>query len=96
VDHHAGGFVDDGEVLVFVENFEGDVFGDGVEGRGLRGAFDLDGLAAVEFLFGLGGIAVDADLTGFDEELDAGLGRCRGGPGRGIGRGGGWRRRGRR
>jgi hypothetical protein len=74
VDHHAGGFVDDGEVLVFVEDFEGDVFGDGVEGGGLRGAFDLDGLAAVEFLFGLGGVAGDADLTGFDEELDAGSG----------------------
>ena len=74
VDHHAGGLVDDGEVLVFVEDLEGDVFGDGVEGCGLRGAFDLDGLAAVEFLFGLGGVAVDADLAGFDEELDAGAG----------------------
>ena len=72
VDHHAGGLVDDGEVLVFVEDVEGDVFGDGVERRGLRGAFDLDGFAAVEFLLGLGGMAVDADLAGFDEELDAG------------------------
>ena len=27
VDHHAGGLVDDGEVLVFVEDVEGDVFG---------------------------------------------------------------------
>jgi hypothetical protein len=71
VDHHAGGLVDDGEVLVFVEDFEGDVFGDGVEGGGARGAFDLDGFAAVELLFGLGGVAVDADLAGFDEELDA-------------------------
>jgi hypothetical protein len=40
----------------------------------LGGAFDLDGFAAVEFLFGLGGVAVDANLTGFDEELDAGSG----------------------
>ncbi len=55
VDHHAGGFVDDGEVLVFVEDVEGDVFGEGVEGCGLRGAFDLDGFAAVELLLGLGG-----------------------------------------
>jgi hypothetical protein len=72
VDHHAGGFVDDREVLVFVEDVEWDVFGDGVEGRGLGGAFDLDGFAAVEFLLGLGGVAVDADLAGFDEELNAG------------------------
>jgi hypothetical protein len=28
----------------------------------------------VKFLFGLGGIAVDANLAGFDEELDAGAG----------------------
>ena len=41
-------------------------------GVGLRSAFDLDGLAAVEFLFRLGGVAVDADLAGLDEELDAG------------------------
>jgi hypothetical protein len=74
VDHHAGGFVDDGEVLVFVKDFEGDVFGNGVEGGGLRGAFDLDGFAAVEFLFRLGGVAVDADLVGFDEELNPGAG----------------------
>jgi hypothetical protein len=74
VNHHAGRFVDDGEMLVFVEDFEGDVFGGGVEGRGLGGAFDLDGFAAVEFLFWFGGVTVDADLAGFDEELDAGSG----------------------
>jgi hypothetical protein len=93
VDHHASGFVDDGEVLVFVEDVEGYVLGDGVEGRGLGGAFDLDGFAAVELLFGLGGVAVDADLAGFDEELDAGAGDV----GEGLGEveieaevGGGW------
>jgi len=74
VDHHAGRFVDDGEVLVFVEDVEGDVFGDGVEGRGVGRAFDFDGLAAAEFMFGLGGLTVDANLSGFDEELDAGAG----------------------
>ena len=57
-----------------MEDVEGDVFGDGVEGCWLRGAFDLDGFAAVEFLFGLGLMSVDADLAGFDEELDAGAG----------------------
>ena len=74
VDHHAGGFVDDGEVFVFVEDVKGNVFGDGVKGRGLGGAFYLDGFAAVEFLLGLCQMAVDADLAGFDEELDAGAG----------------------
>ena len=74
MDHHAGGLVDDGEVGVFVDDVEGDVFGGCVERSGLRGAFDFDGFAAVEFLFGLGGVAVDADLAGFDEELDAGAG----------------------
>jgi hypothetical protein len=74
VNHHACRFVDDGEGLVFVEDVEGDVFGDGVEGFGLGRAFDLDGFAAVEFLFGFGWVAVDADLTGFDEELDSGAG----------------------
>jgi hypothetical protein len=74
VDHHAGRLVDDGEVLVFVEDFERDIFGDGVEGGGLRSAFDLDGFSAVEFLFGLGEVAVDANLASLDEELDAGSG----------------------
>ena len=71
MDHHAGGLVDDGEVRVFVEDIEGDVFGGGVQGRGLWGAFDLDGFAAAEFLLGFGRVAVDSDLPGFDEELDA-------------------------
>jgi hypothetical protein len=74
VDHHAGGFVDDCEVLVFVNDVEGDVFGDGMKWGGLRGAFDVDGFAAVELVFWLGGVAVDANLAGFDEELDAGSG----------------------
>jgi hypothetical protein len=72
VDHHACGLVDDGEVLVFVEDLEGDVLGEGVEGWRVRGTFDFDGLAAVELLFGLGGRAGDADLAVLDEELDTG------------------------
>jgi hypothetical protein len=81
VNHHAGWLVDDGEVFVFVEDVERNVFGCGVERRGLRRAFDLDGFATVEFLFGLGSVAIDADLTGFDEELDAGPGDIREGLG---------------
>src|SRR5580704_14278455 len=71
VDHHAGGLVDDGEVLILVADIEGDVFGCRVEGWRLRRAFDLDGFATVEFELGLGRLAVDADLAGINEELDA-------------------------
>jgi hypothetical protein len=35
----------------------------------------------VEFLFGLGGVAIDADLAGFDEELNAGAADVREGLG---------------
>jgi len=35
VDHHAGGLVDDGEMFVFVEDFEGNVFRGGMKGFGL-------------------------------------------------------------
>src|SRR5215472_13491279 len=81
VDHHAGGLVDDGEVLVFVEDVEGYVLGEGMEGWRVGCAFDLDGLAAVEFLFGFGGGSVDPDLVVLDEELDA----CAGDVGDGLG-----------
>jgi hypothetical protein len=74
VDHHSGGLVDDGEVRVCVEDTERDVFRCGVKGWGLRGAFDLDGFATTESLLGFGRVAIDADLAGFDEELDAGTG----------------------
>jgi hypothetical protein len=74
VDHHTGGLIYDGDVFVFVEDVEGNVFGGGMEGSGSGRAFNLNGFAAVEFLLGLCQIAVDADLTGFDEELDAGSG----------------------
>jgi hypothetical protein len=55
-----------------VEYVERDVLGYGVERGRMRGTLDLDLLAAVELLFGLGGVAVYADLLVFDEELDAG------------------------
>ena len=58
VDHHAGGFVDDGEVFVFEENAEGDVFGEGVEGGGTggrSGRWDGEGVdPAGEFQIGVG------------------------------------------
>jgi hypothetical protein len=81
VDHHAGWFVDDGEMFVFVEDVERYVFGCGMERRRLRRAFNLNGLAAVELLFGFGGMTIHADLAGFDEELDSGSGDIREGLG---------------
>jgi hypothetical protein len=81
VDHHAGWLVDDGEIFVFVEDVERDVFGCGMERRRLRRAFDLNGLAAVELLFGLGGVTINADLASFDQELDSGSGDIREGLG---------------
>jgi hypothetical protein len=35
----------------------------------MRAALDLDRLAAAQLLFGLGGRAVDADLSGIDQQL---------------------------
>ena len=43
-------------------------------GSGWGCALDLDGLAADELVLGLGGVAVDANLAGLDEQLDAGTG----------------------
>jgi hypothetical protein len=64
-------------MFVFVEDVERYVFGRGMERRRLRGAFDLNGFAAVEFLFGFSGVTINADLAGFDEELDSGSGDIR-------------------
>src|ERR1700740_3066217 len=47
--HHAGALVDDCEVVIFVEDVEGDVFGAGAERRARGGAEDGDALAAAEF-----------------------------------------------
>jgi hypothetical protein len=72
VDHHAGRLVDDGQVLVLMENVEGNVFSYSVERCWMWRALDLDRFAAVELLFGLCRVSVDAHLAGFDEELHAG------------------------
>ena len=81
VDHHAGRFVDDGEELVLKEDFKRYVLRCGVEGFGVGLAFNLDGFPALEPGFGLWYGAVDADLAGVDEELDAGSGDVRQGLG---------------
>ena len=55
VHHHAGGLVDDGEMLVFKDDFEGDVLRRGPErsGMGLAGDEDLFAAAKLERRLGL-------------------------------------------
>jgi hypothetical protein len=71
VDGHAGGLVDGDEVVIFVEDFEGDGFGLGARsGAGLR--LEGDALAASEFLGGFRTAAVDENKASINQFLDAG------------------------
>ena len=76
VDHHAAGLVEDGEVIVLVENGEGKIlrlrFGGFV-----RRDFDRDFLAAGDFMTGLGGASVDGGRAFLDESLEPGAGEIR-------------------
>ncbi len=72
MDHHACGLVDDGKMIVFVENVERNVLGKGMQRWRMRSAFDLDGLAALELELRLGGLTVDANLTVLDQQLNTG------------------------
>jgi hypothetical protein len=71
VDHHSGRLIDDGEVLIFVEDDERYVLGEGVERRRMRRAFDLDLFPALQFQLCLWRLTVDAYLTMFDQKLYA-------------------------
>src|SRR5271166_538420 len=62
VDHHAGRLVDNGEIVVFVEDVEGDFLGDGSERSTLSGAEDRDALAAAQLEGRLGGCVVQQYL----------------------------------
>lgn len=73
VDGHASRLVNNDEVVVFVEDVEGDRFGFGFE-RSTRLRPDSDPVASFEFLTGLGRPAIDQDKAGIDEFLDAGAG----------------------
>jgi len=77
VDGHASGLVDDDEVVVFVEDVEGDGFGFSFEGSA-RFGLNRDALAATKFLARLGRLAVDENEAGIDEFLDAGAGQFSG------------------
>ncbi len=72
VHHHAGRLVDDGEVVVLVNDVERNVFGHGAQRRRHGIAEDSDGLAALELQRRLGRLAVDQRLLFFQQQLHAG------------------------
>src|SRR3984957_10003125 len=72
VHHHAGGLVDDGEVVVFINDVERNVFGDGAEGRALGLAENRDALTAAEFHGRFRGRVVYQNVLVSDDLLDAG------------------------
>ena len=71
VNNHPGGFVDHGEVFVFIDDVERYVLGDGPERRGVGLAGNLDALAGLELERGLHGAAIDEDIALVEEQLDA-------------------------
>ncbi len=76
VDHHAAGLVEDGEVIVLVENGEGKILRLGFSGF-VGWDFDRDFLATGDFVAGLGGSPVDGGCAFLDESLEPGAGEIR-------------------
>lgn len=72
MDHHASGFVDDDEVIIFVDDFERDVFRNGAQRRSLRRIQDFNVLVPAETQRRFGGGVIDEDLFRGDELLNAG------------------------
>src|SRR5450432_2996409 len=72
VDHHAGGFVDYGDVVVFIDNVEWNVFGYGAEGRAFNGAEDFNLFSSAEVERRLGRFSIHQDFFLRDKLLDAG------------------------
>ena len=70
VDDHAGGFVENYEVIVFKQNVERDVLRSGIERHGL-GNGDGDLIAGFHGIPGFGGLPVDDDELLADECLNA-------------------------
>ena len=71
VDDHAGGFVDDGQVLVFEYDVERDVFGFESFG-GSFGEIDVDLVTFAELVRGLRGFCVEEDRFVLDQPLQPG------------------------
>ncbi len=71
MDHHACGLVYNGEVLIFEDNIERDIFGRGFQRRGMRLARDDDLFAAAEFERCLDLASVHEHVTLIEKELHA-------------------------
>ena len=71
VNHEACGFVDDDEILIFVEDIEGNVLRNNLGGLGLWKA-DRDVVTRVDGGFGLCLSSVDHNVPLLEESLDAG------------------------
>ncbi len=76
VDDHAGGFVEDHEVVVLKQDFQWNVLRFVVERHGF-GDDDGDPVAELHGVAWLGGVAVDLDELLADERLDARAGKIR-------------------
>ena len=71
MNRHAGGFIDDGEIVVLIHKLQRNVFGKGSE-RGRRWiAEHLNGLATTKTVRSARRLAVHADFLLLDQELDA-------------------------
>ena len=71
VHHHSCGFVDDREVVIFVDDFERNVFWHGTQGRTFSGAQYGNLLVPAKFQRGLGRVVVDQNFLFGNELLDA-------------------------
>ena len=69
--HHAGGLVDDGEVLVFEDDVERNVLRSGFERRGMRFAGDENLFATAQFERGFRLRTVDGDIALIEQQLHA-------------------------
>lgn len=76
MDDHAGGFVEDDEVVVFEQDFQRDVLRCVVQRDGF-GHDDGDAVAELYGIARLGGVAVDLDVLLADERLDPRAGKIR-------------------
>ena len=71
VDHHAGGFVDHQQVLVLIDDVEGNVLGEDLHAAALVGHHEADDVAGTDDRVGLGEFVIDEDIAHLDGELDA-------------------------
>ena len=74
---HSSGFVDDEQIVVFVEDVERNGLGFGAQRRALTG-FDGNAFVAPQLLRGLGGIAVHQNKVSREEFLNSGAGKLGG------------------